>query len=337
MSGGLRPLSVPIADSTQIAEARRAAAAMAGGLGYGERDAGNLSIAVTEAATNVLRHGGGGHVLLRALPGDGGAAGVEILAVDKGPGMHNVADSMRDGHSTIGTAGTGLGAMARLTHNLEVWSSPGKGTALRFEAWNGAPAPRDGSAEFGVICLPIRGEEVAGDGWLYERNVTRSLLAVVDGLGHGPDAALAAHAALETFARRSGDTPAGMMDMAHAALRPTRGAAAAVAAWDPVSGRGQFCGVGNINAVVIGQAGQRSLVSHNGTLGHSARTMTPFDFELPAAGLLVMHSDGLGTRWSLDNYPGLRARHPALIAAVLWRDYERGRDDATIAVVRRGT
>lgn len=336
MSETLRPLAIALADDSQISEARRETASLALTLGFDEQAIGNLSIAVTEAATNVLRHGCGGHIILRPLPATGPeAAGIEVMAVDKGPGMHNVADSMRDGHSTIGTAGNGLGAISRLTRGLEIYSARDKGTALRFESWRGTP-PADSGADFGVVDLALRGETVSGDGWMYERNASRSLLAVVDGLGHGADAAVASRAALETFARRRNDSPAGMMGMAHDALRPTRGAAASVAAWDPESGQGQFCGVGNVSTVVIGDTGQRSLVSHNGTLGHSARTLQPFEFQFPRNGLLIMHSDGLGTRWSLDHYPGLRGRHPALIAAVLWRDYQRGRDDVTVAVVRNG-
>jgi hypothetical protein len=78
----------------------------------------------------------------------------------------------------------------------------------------------------------------------------------------------------------------------------------------------------------------RGLVSHNGTIGVEVRRLQQFDYESPAEALLVMHSDGLQSRWSLEAYPGIMHRHPALIAGVLYRDYSRQRDDLTVCVVR---
>jgi hypothetical protein len=51
--------------------------------------------------------------------------------------------------------------------------------------------------------------------------------------------------------------------------------------------------------------------------------------------VLILHSDGLSARWDLDDYAGLRRRHPALIAGVLFRDHRRLRDDASVVVVAR--
>src|ERR1700683_3506533 len=96
-----------IVDETGIGEARRAAIAMARGTGFSETDAGRVAIAVTEAAANVMKHGEGGEIILRPIP-----AGIEMLAIDKGPGIANLPDAMQDGRSTAGTAGIGLGAIA---------------------------------------------------------------------------------------------------------------------------------------------------------------------------------------------------------------------------------
>ena len=74
------------------------------------------------------------------------------------------------------------------------------------------------------------------------------------------------------------------------------------------------------------------MVSYNGTVGHEVRKIREFTYLWPKGGLLVMHSDGLGTQWRLDRYPGLIARHPSLIAGVLYRDFNRGRDDVTVLV-----
>jgi anti-sigma regulatory factor (Ser/Thr protein kinase) len=112
-------LVLHVTESSQVGEARRQAQAMARALGFDEGAAGRVALAVTEAATNVVRHGGGGEVLLRPL-GDDAAPGIELMTVDRGPGMANVAASMRDGHSTSGSPGQGLGAIGRAALELEI-------------------------------------------------------------------------------------------------------------------------------------------------------------------------------------------------------------------------
>jgi hypothetical protein len=86
--------------------------------------------------------------------------------------------------------------------------------------------------------------------------------------------------------------------------------------------------------VLLSPAGSRGLFTHNGTVGAQVRKVQEFEYAWPDGGLLVMHSDGLQTRWSMDPYPGLMARHPAVVAGVLYRDFQRGRDDATVLVLR---
>src|SRR5215475_1358438 len=96
----------------------------------------------------------------------------------------------------------------------------------------------------------------------------------------------------------------------------------------------KFCGVGNIAGVIATATTTRHLVSHNGTAGHRAGTINEFSYPWPPGGLLVLHSDGLGSHWSLDRYPGLAERDPSLIAGVLYRDFARRRDDVTVVVAR---
>jgi hypothetical protein len=118
-------------------------------------------------------------------------------------------------------------------------------------------------------------------------------------------------------------------------LRSTRGAAAAVAAVDLAGGTITYAGVGNISGMILGPQGGRSLVSHNGTLGHAARTFQEFAYPFAGHATLVMHTDGLLSRWALDAYPGLTRRDPALLAGILYRDFRRGRDDVTVLAVSR--
>jgi anti-sigma regulatory factor (Ser/Thr protein kinase) len=321
-----------IDDRTQVGEARRAAVRMAEALGLGETQTGKVALAVTEAATNIVKHAGTGKVLLSPLL-RAATFGLEILALDRGPGISNVMASMRDGYSTAGSMGAGLGALSRVSPSFEIYSHPGRGTALRLEVWGGT-APPETELEVGAVCLPVKGEEVPGDGWRLEALGDYRTIMVMDGLGHGPNAARAARAATEAFAAHPAATPAALMQISHGALAATRGAAGAAARFSPSKKHGSFAGVGNIACRVemIGQ--RRQLVSHSGTLGHVMRRVQEFEFDFPAGALLILHSDGLATRWSCEDYPGLLGKHAGLIAGVLYRDHNRGTDDVTVVVLK---
>jgi hypothetical protein len=159
----------------------------------------------------------------------------------------------------------------------------------------------------------------------------------VDGLGHGPDAAIASNLAIRTMYAGKTAEPVLLLENMHLALRATRGAAGAIANLDLTTGQIVYSGVGNIAGSVTDGLGQRHMVSHNGTLGHASPKMSPFNYSSAPVSTIVMHSDGLTTQWRLDAYPGLLIKHPSLIAGVLYRDFKRGTDDATVLVVRRNT
>ena len=323
---------IPVEEASGIAEARRRVAALAASLGFDGTTAGALAVAVTEAATNIVKHATRGSIVARSLEA-GDLRGVEVVALDTGRGIPNLRVSMRDGHSTAGTAGNGLGTLQRMTTGLDIYSQAGKGTVLRFEVWQpGARQP--GAYTAGAICLPKPRETVCGDDWAVLAHRDRLILFMADGLGHGPDAASASRAAVGAVTRHAGLKAAEIMDAAHAALRPTRGAAAAVAILQGSDGLCTFCGVGNIAASIRVNGTARNLVSHNGILGHQVRKMQEFQYPFPPGAILVAHSDGLATRWDLESYPGLENRHPTLLAATLYRDHLRGNDDVTVVALR---
>ena len=324
-----------IGDATTIGEARRRSADLAHSLGLGELDAGRLALVVTEASTNLVKHAGGGEIVLRAVE-ENGAVGVDVLALDRGPGIRNVGEALRDGFSTGGTPGTGLGAIARNASRFDLYSHPG-GAAVLAQIWpSGSVSPKK-AVEVGGINVPHPREIVSGDAWAVQNGPDSALMLVADGLGHGTLAADASRAAVDAFGKRRGASPAEALEEIHRALRPTRGAAVAIAALDRKRGLLGFAGIGNIAGVIVNGARSRSLVSHHGIAGTSARRIQEFSYPWAAGDVLVLHSDGLGSHWSLDDYPGLAQRHPSLIAGVLYRDHRRGSDDTTVAVLREGT
>ena len=326
---------LPVTESSQVGEARRLATRLARALGFDETEAGKVAIVVSEAASNLATHATDGELLLRSLEREGGI-GLEVLALDKGPGMANVAQCLRDGYSTAGGPGTGLGAISRLSALFDIHSLPEVGTALLVRLWS-RPLPRQlrpDPLEIGAVCLPRPGGEANGDAWAVAQRPDRSLILVADGLGHGPAAAEASREAVRVFREKPGLSTTAMIEAAHAALRHTRGAAVAVAEVDITHQVVRFAGVGNIGGVILAPERRRYMVSHNGIVGHTIRKIQEFTYPWPAGALLIIHSDGLVSRWNFDRYPGLAVRHPSLIAGVLYRDYSRGRDDVTVVVAR---
>ncbi len=326
---------INIDDRSHVGDGRRAAADFARSLSFDGTVAGNVALALTEIATNILKHAGHGRILLRSLERDG-VGGLEVLALDRGPGIAQLGASLRDGYSTAGGMGTGLGALSRISDSMEVFSQVGRGTAVRLEFWARKLPQHREPCEIGAVCLPKPGEAVGGDSWAVEAGRGRYSVLVADGLGHGTDAARAARTATEVFVKHSQHEPTEVLQFGHEALRSTRGAAVAVARMDLGTGQGVFAGVGNIAARIETPASRRQLVSHNGTLGHALRKLQEFPFDFPTGGVLVLHSDGLSAHWALADYPGLMAKHPSLIAGVLYRDHDRGRDDVTVVVIKRG-
>jgi anti-sigma regulatory factor (Ser/Thr protein kinase) len=333
---GTAVIPVPIREQSQIAEARRKAIQLASIASFSEQDCGRLAIVVTEAATNILRHGGGGEIVLDARSHDHGGE-VNILALDSGPGMANVQDCLRDGVSTADSTGTGLGAIQRQSDHFDIYSKPNLGTAIvcgvRTAGYQQrAPFP---GLEVGAVCLPRVGEAVSGDGWaarVTERGAT--LLLVCDGLGHGLGAAEAAEAARGEFLRSKERLPEPLLEGLHMALRGTRGAVVGVVRIEPNDRRVRFAGVGNISGFIRWRDGQTRTVSQNGVVGHNVAKVKEYEYAYGGDLLAVFHSDGLSTKWDIDSYPGLATRHPMMIAAVLYRDFKRVRDDNLIVVVK---
>lgn len=325
-------LRLEVSDDSGIGEARRVASDWARALGFGVTRVGEVALIVTEIATNIVGHAREGHVLLRRLK-DAQLDGLEILALDRGPGMRNVAQCMVDGYSSRGTPGHGLGSLQRLSSVFDIYSLPDRGTGVLAQVWNGVRQVRGRDPIVGAVCLPIGGEEVCGDGYGWAGDAARTTLAVLDGLGHGQGAADATQRGLDAFYAHLALDPAALLSAMHDELRSTRGAAAAVVQLSMGTQQLRFAGVGNCVGSIHDRASEsrpQNLTSFNGIVGANIPRVSEFSHHWPAEGLLVLHTDGLSARWKLDDYPGLARRHPSLIAGVLWRDFARQRDDVTV-------
>ena len=331
-------ISIPIDDSSQIGEARRAAVAAAAAAGLNEIEAGRLAIITAEAATNISKHAARGEIVLRAIAD---SRSVDVIAIDAGPGIRNLEQALTDGYSTAGSPGTGLGAIARLASSFDVYTAPEAGTVIAARVGSNQPVGvRSRSAfDVGVVRAAKRGETECGDDWgiVADDGRGRALLTVIDGLGHGLAAAEASRRGVELATESAADRPGQVVAALHRGLRSTRGAAVAVAELQANDTNLLYAGLGNISGAIVRPTESKSLMSHNGIAGHEMRKIQELTYEWPAEALLVMHSDGVSAKWDLSRYPGLHSRHPSVVAGVIYRDLSRGRDDAVVVVVRRSS
>lgn len=325
--------TVRVHDASEVADARRTASACAAALRLSESSVGRAALVATELATNLIKHAYGGSLLFGS-----NEKTLAIVSIDKGRGLLNASAALSDGYSTAGTAGTGLGAVKRAAAAFDLYALPDRGTAVFVTIGDAPPqtpllqAPSRMVA--GGVCIPKTGEEQNGDAWTASLGRDVVTVAVADGLGHGPAAALASATAARVIAERFDQPLEHILQDAHGALRPTRGAAVGIARVYLGAGRADFIGTGNIAGTIVADDTMRKTVSLPGIVGHEMRKVQSFSYPWLASSVLVLQSDGVSANWNAANYPGLMQHEPALIAAVLYRDHCRGTDDATVVVAK---
>lgn len=327
-------LLIPIQDLSQVGDARRQAVQLVESVEFDDVDAGHVALVVSELATNLAKHAKEGALILR-LDQTATDCVLEVLSLDRGPGIIDIEQCLHDGYSTSGSPGTGLGAIRRLSRTWDIYSQPSSGTVQLARLARRATKPSVGKApQIAGISVPITGETVCGDAWCYSNEGDIQRILVADGLGHGPLAANASTEAVQILQNHPHASPVELLQRGHPALRATRGAAVAVAEIRPSEGTVRFAGVGNIAGFIVspGTLGLRSMVSMNGTLGCLSPKFRDFTYPVSSGAKVILFSDGLVTQVKLDPYLGLLAHDPAVIAGVLYRDFQRGRDDATVVV-----
>jgi phosphoserine phosphatase RsbX len=176
------------------------------------------------------------------------------------------------------------------------------------------------------ICVPKVGESVNGDAVVIRHDGDHTLIAVIDALGHGPGAALAAQVAIEALADvQLTNGVQSVIDKVHDKLHGTRGAAAMVCIWDGARIRG--CAVGNVE---LRSRGTRVPVMLTpGILGARVRSYRLFESPLVPADRIVIFSDGISSHLSLDE---TQRMSPSEACRTIMDRYRRSHDDATVLV-----
>lgn len=309
------------------------------GVGFTGQRLGEIELIVSELLSNAVKYAHEKcHLLYKKIERDN-VPGIEIIYLDDGPGMKNPQAMLKNGTSTTpGSLGQGLGAVFRQSDFFDLYSQEGKGTVILCHKFL---SHQTGVVLFpeitvGTVAVPMPGETQCGDGWHCVQHDKSYNIAVTDGLGHGKNASIASEAAMDTFKNNQRLSPHEHLSEMHGALRKTRGAVCMICALDYPDNSLNFCGIGNIAAKLISSHQVVNCTSYNGVVGYTMPgTFHDKKIEWPDRSLLVVHSDGINTRWNLTDYPGIEEHHPSLIAAVLYKNHNRGRDDSLVLVVKR--
>ena len=316
---------IPIAQPGDVLVARGIAAELVVGVPLSPTEQDRFSLILTELATNIIRYApGGGTILLRRLDG---LSGLECLCFDRGPGISDVGEALRDGETRGGGLGLGLGAVRRLSDHFEIHSKPQFGTAVLARV---RCAGRDQSAtlRYGAVMLPMPGQTECGDGWMVRSD---GLVAVIDGLGHGSEASIVARRA-EAVAAEGANDPVRAVEQIHEALKGTRGAVAMVLFMGPKSV--QFAGVGNISATLIGVDKVTRLHSSWGVIGSKINLDTVHELPSTSNDIILAHTDGIAQAVEVFTGQHLRYVDPTLASAIILRDARSKMDDQTIMTIR---
>ncbi len=315
-------------DPSAVAACRAAAVTLASRLRFPASRADQLALAVTEAASNLHKHALQGSLLVR-IGRDGGVPGIELVTIDAGPGFRDTGTAMRDGHSTSGTLGIGLGAIRRLADFCDLYSVPGHGTALAARFW---PQRHQLAIPYAGLIRPIAGEVECGDNFGAVRDSGTITGVLCDGLGHGPLAASASAAAVAAVLEDTGSEPAALVERAHRRMSHTRGGAIGVV---QIAGQvARFAGLGNVTATLLADGARKNMLSVPGIVGHQARTIRQYEYDVAPGTSVILHSDGISARWEAAGLPGLAARDPLVVAAMVLAEAGTHRDDAGVLVLR---
>jgi anti-sigma regulatory factor (Ser/Thr protein kinase) len=339
---------------------------LARGMGFEESEANAIGTVVSELATNVLKYATSGVVLLEEFQ-EGSRAGLQVTVTDRGPGIENIDEALQDHFSSSGTLGLGLPGVRRMVDDFDLTSKPGVGTKVIVRKWRGsrhasspfraataASANSDAFAERGTtrgearfpgkddtaarlevafVNRPCRGELVSGDAVAITEADGGVLIGVVDGLGHGREANVAAKAAVRLIRERGTLQLEQLMIQVNERLARTVGAAVSLCWIDLGSGAFRYAAVGNTVLRLEGDTSRR-IAATAGTVGTRLQRVRVETATLQEGEVLLIHSDGISERATFKDYPQLRFHGAAVIADRVVSRYGKRHDDAAVVACR---
>ncbi len=332
--------SFPATERSLGAAIKRDIHQLALGLPFSPRRLAELDIVVAELLSNLVKHAHQGELLVRPVGSRWGAVpvpGLELIALDNGPGMADPARMLQDGVSTTQTLGQGLGAINRLSDLFQLYSVVDWGTIVLCRIFTEKqplfiPAP---TTEIGTVVLPKPGETACGDGYAVVETAAHVKLFLGDGLGHGPLAETAVQRAVGAFRQSDALSPAALLTDIHKAVKGTRGLVGTVVVYDRAARIWQLCGVGNVSVRISHALGSTGYASHNGIIGSNIPSrLVDQSIAADAGEHVILYSDGLNNRWDINSYTSLFKYDPSVLVAALYKDQARRTDDVSVVVGR---
>jgi anti-sigma regulatory factor (Ser/Thr protein kinase) len=294
-----------------------------------------IDIIVSELASNLIKHAINGEILVRVL-GQAQPTGIELISIDGGPGFENAEKIFSDGYSTTNSLGQGLGAIKRLSDHVSVYSLPGWGTIVLSRVYlsgKNPEVPRQGP-HFGSVIVPKTGEVFCGDGLFIKRNSDQYGILAADGLGHGPQAHLAVSLAIEYFKKTTDENLTDIIRGMNDALKKSRGIVGTLVTIDSKEKILKILGVGNISTKMFGSSAKTHL-SYNGIIGSNIpNTINQQEFPVETNQLLIICSDGIKSGYDYHRYPKILKYDLSILAAAIYKDYNRKTDDTMVVIVR---
>ncbi len=340
-------LYLQIENESDIGVCRRKSVGLAHQIGFDEVKTGEVAIMVTELVTNVLKHGGGkGKILVCQLENDKKQKAIEIWCCDMGEGISDIEQSITDGFTDKNTLGIGLGTIRRFSDEFEI--NPKKiqeetrlndlniyRNCIRTLKW--VPSKqwmgknRDLIIGAASRCKP--GENLNGDTYIVTHlSQTKTIAAIVDGLGHGKEAHIASQMAKEQLLLRSDLPIDALMQHIHKGIRGTRGSVIGLLLADTESNKIFYTGIGNIEGFLCAADGKKNLLSFGGIVGHNMRTPRVFEFNFNPGDFICLYTDGITSRWNPQDMNW--KDHPQQTAEYILNNFSRQNDDATVLIIR---
>jgi len=324
-----------IDDRSLIAFIKREIHNLALQLGFKPHRAAETDIIIAELTSNLIKYAGGGDLLYRSHH-NGSCNEIEIYCLDKGTGIENIAKIMKDGYSTSSTLGQGIGAIKRLSNDFQIYSMRGWGTVQYIKICDKADfcIPNSNTGlDISALSVNYPGERVCGDGYHIKYTRKGFQIFVGDGLGHGANAHEAVEQAVRAFKQCAENNPVAVLRYIHEHVKKSRGLVATIATVDFETESWNICGIGNINTRIYNGLDNKTYTPYNGIIGHNIpRTINSTVVPYQKHQIIIMHSDGLRTRWNLSELNSIIKQSPAIIASALYKDNVRGTDDATVLV-----
>lgn len=322
-------------DESSLVLLRSKLFAIANRLGIAGLKRENIMLVAAELATNNIKHAGGrGMIQVWQQPGPV----LDILSLDYGPGIDNIARAEQDGYSTANTFGKGLGAVRRLSDESYFYSQ--HKAAGPVTKWSGTAflarfhlAADQGGAlgdDIGLFSRSLSDVRHNGDRIYLHKKGDRLRWLHLDGLGHGAEAQNAT-SNLATHLSHHADI-ASILAGVDRQLMATRGAVAVACEIDTVRHGLQLIGVGDMHARIYDRDEMQHVAFAPGILGREHRAATPFRSKLGKRSVVITASDGIRRNWDTGNFVGLFNQHPQLIAYTLGNIMGRVSDDQSICV-----